>query len=89
MEDILWSLIQDEAEAITRYYRFLESDFAKTAEAEPFVSVVLRIVSEERDHLDALKYLYDTTAKTKAATDVTEAAKQAMADYREQNKLIK
>lgn len=85
----LWGLIQAKAEAIAGYYKFLESDYAKTAEAEPLVATVHRIIGEDRDHLCALKYLYDTVTKDKAATTMIDFALAEYKAYQEKNKLIK
>lgn len=89
MQSKIWRLIQDEGEAIAQYYAFLEEDFAQAAEAEPFVEVIRQIISEERDHLAALQYLYQAITKNKPQTDTTEAAHAIFADFRERNKLIK
>jgi|GEM_PF-5996853 len=87
--EILWKLIEDETEAISAYYLFLESPFAQTVEAAPIVETVRAIIADERDHLNALKYLCDALTREKPATDMTEAAHAALSDYRERGKLIK
>ena len=89
MESKIWELIQDESAAIQQYYSLLESDFAQTVEAEPFIEVIKQIISDERDHLAALQYLYQAITKNKPQTDTTEAAHAIFADFRERNKLIK
>ncbi len=81
--------MQDEAEAISKYYEFMDSDFAKTAEAEPFIKVFEKIINDKRDHHEALNYLIDVSAKDKHTSATTELGKVALAEYKERNKLIK
>jgi len=83
MEHFIWELIQDESEAISKYYKFLESDSSKTTEASPFVKVIEKIISDERDHLEALKFLYDSLTKAKPATDMKEYAAGQLMAYRD------
>ena len=89
MQSKIWELIQDESEAIAQYYAFLEKDFAQTAEAEPFIEIIRQIISEERDHLAALEYLYAATTKNKPETEIANAAHDILANFRERNKLVK
>lgn len=58
-------------------------------EYKAFSDTVRKMLAVERDNLEALKYLYDHAVKDKPATDMTAYAKEVLADYREQNKLIK
>lgn len=89
MENVIWGLVRDEADAIEKYYKFLKSDFAKTEEAEPFVQIIENIIRDERDHLEALKFLLDKTTKDKPVTDITELANRVLFEFREKNRLIK
>lgn len=90
MENSIWDLIQDVTNIIrrcTELMRFYPDD--GPPEAKAFNDTVHKIFAVERDHLEALKYLCDHTVKDKPATDMTLFAKETLADYREQNKLIK
>ena len=87
--ELLWKLIEDEAEAISTYYDFLGSDFAQTAEAAPIVETVRAIIADECDHLNALKFLCESVTREKPAGDMTETAHVALSEYRERIKLIK
>ena len=87
--EFLWKLIEDEADAISKYAAFLDSDFARSVEAEPIAATIRAIISDERDHLNALKYLHDAMTKEKAVTDMSDFARAALTEYRDRNKLIK
>lgn len=89
METRLWKLIQNEAASISVYYAFLDEEFAKTIEAKPFVDVVKKIISNKRDHLTALEYLYQATVKEKPETETVDMARDILAAFREKNKLVK
>lgn len=77
----LWKLIQTEAEAIAGYYDFLKTSFAQEPEAAPVVATIQRIISDERDHLNALYQLYETLSEDKAATATVEFARKAVAKH--------
>lgn len=88
MESALWNLIRDEAEAVQGYYDVLE----KVEDNPEMIAVrdTLRmIISDERDHLDALNYLYSTISKNKPATDALDFAKQCVKEQVDLKKLLK
>jgi rubrerythrin len=87
--DELWKLIQDEADAVAKYYAFLESDYAKQEKTVPVAQVIDKIIRDEIDHLNALKYLFDKMSRLKASTDMSDFAAQAIEKYREARMLIK
>lgn len=88
--DELWGLIQDEAQAVSGYIKFLDSDFAKSAEGIPFASLIRdMIIPDERDHLEALKFLYESFTKTKAAVDALELAKKLLAGWKDAKRIVK
>lgn len=87
--DKLWALIQDEAEAIKGYLDWLEGDFAQSNEAQPFVMLVRQIIADERDHMDALTFLYNSKCKEKPATESVETAKKALAEWKDAQRVVR
>lgn len=83
----LWELIQMKARIIERIGQCI--GFLPDMEEEPQSVVLRRMLAAERDHLAALKYLYDVSAKEKAETAMTDFARDAVKDYKEKTKLIK
>jgi rubrerythrin len=84
MEEQLWSLIMDEAEAIKGYYDVLSK--AADADMEPIRETINLIIADERDHLEALKFLYSTITKNKIVTDALDYAKEAQKEYKNRNR---
>jgi rubrerythrin len=84
--DELWRLIQDEAEAIAGYYEFLESDFVKEGPGEAARGVIQMVISDERDHLEALKYVYTALTDNKKVTDALDLAKTEMFEFKNRKK---
>lgn len=81
--DELWALIQNTAESIKGYYKFLGCDYAQSDEGVPVSQVVEGIIKDNLDHLDALKYLHLQISKVKPTKETVEIAMKKMSDYRE------
>ncbi len=71
--DELWGLIQDEASAVKGYYKALD----KYKDIPEVVEVLTDIIADERDHLNALNYVYEELVNVKPATDAITLAKKA------------
>lgn len=87
--DELWALIQDEAEAVKGYLEWLEGDFANSNAGAPFVTLIRQIIADERDHMDALTFLYNSKCKEKPASDSLETAKKALADWKDAQRVVR
>ncbi len=90
MKGKIWALIQDEAQAISGYLDALEElRESEKPEAMYFRMLIESLIADERDHLEALKYLYDHFGRSKPATDSTEKAKEYYTEYQDTKKIIK
>ncbi len=59
----LWSLIQDEAQAVDGYLNAiheLTEGLGENPENQAAIDVINKIIGEERDHMNALNYVYSS-----------------------------
>lgn len=92
--DKIWSLIQDEADAVRGYLDAINTIKDEFVSIDPdaygmAVDLINLIVSDERDHLQALTYLYSVLSKEKPAVDAQEYIKSLYNVYKDRNKIFK
>lgn len=89
--DKLWALIQDEADAVRGYYDTINTlkEELGNDECAMACKVLMMIISDERDHLEALTKLYEIFSKEKPATDVQDFVNELYTVYKDRNKILK
>lgn len=85
----LWGLIKDEAETIEMYFKFLESDFAKSDDGKLVADLVEKIIAVKLDHEAALKAAYRKFGKIKPAMGTQQEFGALAAKYDEARRIIK
>lgn len=88
MENAIWEIIESISKTISKLGCFIYPD-GSTPEEKTLISVLKKILSNERDSLNALEYLYTQITKDKPGIEITAFTKETLSNFREQKKLIK
>ncbi len=79
MNDKIWDLIRDEAEAVEGYFKVLE-ECKGHPDCAALSTVIEDIIGDEQDHINALNYIYLQLGGIKSANDTITVAKKAVSN---------
>jgi rubrerythrin len=82
----LWALIQDEAEAVSGYLKFIQNHIDDPV-CTAAIQVIEDIVQDEVDHLNALKKVWNDHAGPDKTKDSVELANTVIRQLRDKRKV--